>query len=454
MTKTIVNCPNCKRPIQADLEQVFDTNTDPTAKQKLLSGAFNLVQCPNCGYRGTVATPLVYHDAEKELLLTFVPAELGLPPNEQERIIGSLINQVMAQLPPEKRKAYLLQPKQSLTMQGMIDQILEADGITKEMIQAGQQRLNLIQRLLMASSDDVRKEIIQQEDQQIDEELFGLLERLAEASMASGDNTTTQRLADLQKLLLENSSFGKQLDEQIKEVDAAVESLKAAGKGLTREKLLDIVVDAPNEERIKALVSLARPGMDYIFFQLLSDKIEKAKGDARDKLSHLRDLLLKFTQEYDQEFNARLEEARQKIEKILAADDVEKALVETSPVIDDIFLSVISSALEDAKKNNQNRRLEKLTKIVSMIQKASAPPAEMEFIEKLLMAKDEKEQRKMLEDNPDQVTPDLVNTLTAIVTQFQNQDGQNTENAELMNKLSDLFRLILRYSMEKNLNVS
>jgi hypothetical protein len=165
----------------------------------------------------------------------------------------------------------------------------------------------------------------------------------------------------------------------------------------------------------------------------------------------LRDLLLQFTQEYDQEFNARLEQARQRLETILAAEDVEKALVETSPVIDDIFLSVLSSALEEAKKNNQNARLEKLSKIVSMIQQASAPPPEMEFIEKLLMAKDEKEQRKLLEENQAQVTPELVNTLTALVTQFQNQDGQNQENAALVQQLSDLFKVVLRYSMEQNL---
>ncbi len=451
MTKTLVNCPNCKRPIQADLDQVFDTNTDPAAKQKLLSGAFNIVQCPTCGYRGAIATPVVYHDPQKELLLTFVPPEMALPANEQERVIGSLINQVMNHLPPEKRKAYLLQPKQSLSLQGLIDQVLEADGITKEMIEAGQQRLSLLQRLLMASSNDVRKEIIQQEDQQINEEFMGLLEQLAETAMASGDNDSTQRLADLQKLLLENSTFGKQVNAQLQEVDAALNSLKAAGKGLTREKLLDIVIEAPNEERIKALVSLARPGMDYIFFQLLSDKIEKAKGDKQEKFGRLRDLLLQLTQDYDREFNERLEQARQRLETVLAADDVEKALVEISPVIDDIFLSVLNSALEDAKKNDQKSRLEKLSKILAMIQKASAPPPEMEFIEKLIMARSEKEQQKILEENKEQVTPELINTITALVTQIQNQDGQNPENVELSERLSDLYKVVLNYSMEKNL---
>lgn len=82
MPKTRINCPNCRQPVTADIEQLFDLNTDPGAKQRFLSGAFNLIQCPNCGYQGSVATPIVYHDPDKELLLTFVPGEIGLPRDE------------------------------------------------------------------------------------------------------------------------------------------------------------------------------------------------------------------------------------------------------------------------------------------------------------------------------------------------------------------------------------
>ncbi len=40
MPKTRVNCPNCRQPITADIEQLFDVNVDPSAKQKMLSGTF------------------------------------------------------------------------------------------------------------------------------------------------------------------------------------------------------------------------------------------------------------------------------------------------------------------------------------------------------------------------------------------------------------------------------
>jgi hypothetical protein len=147
----------------ADIDQLFDVGQDPTAKQKILSGAFNLASCPNCGFKGMIATPLVYHDPGKELLFTYFPPELSLPINEQERIIGPLITRVTNTLPQEKRKAYLLQPQAMLTLQTMIERILAADGITKEMIQAQQERMNLLQRLVNASDESIA-EIVGKED--------------------------------------------------------------------------------------------------------------------------------------------------------------------------------------------------------------------------------------------------------------------------------------------------
>jgi hypothetical protein len=333
MPRTVVNCPNCKRPVQAEIQQLFDLNQDPSAKQKLLSGAFNLIQCPNCGFRGAAAMPIVYHDPDKELLLTFVPPELALPSNEQERIVGGLINQVMNHLPQEKRKAYLLQPQQTLTMQGLIERVLEADGITKEMLQAQQQRLSLIQRLLLASSVDIQKELIHQEDQSIDEQFFALLDRLIEVSMAGGDEQSAQKLGELQKIVMEESTFGRELSHQVREVEAALASLREAGQSLDRKKLLELVIDAPNEERLRALVSFARAGMDYQFFQLLSERIDRARGDGRARLVKLRDTLLQYTQEYDRDIVQRVEQTRQKLEQVLSEVDVEQGLAKYSQLL-------------------------------------------------------------------------------------------------------------------------
>jgi hypothetical protein len=110
-----------------EAEQLFDMNIDPQAKQRLMSGTVNAIHCQACGYQGMLTTPIVYHDPEKELLLTYFPSEWGLPVNEQEKLVGPLINQVMNKLPVEKRKAYLLRPQAMLTFQTMIEKILEGD---------------------------------------------------------------------------------------------------------------------------------------------------------------------------------------------------------------------------------------------------------------------------------------------------------------------------------------
>src|SRR5512147_2184623 len=148
MPQTQIACPRCKSPVAANVEQLFDVTQDPAAKQRLMSGQTNYVRCPVCKYEGRLATPIVYHDNEKELLLTFFPPELGLPLNEQEKIIGPLIKQVMDRLPAEKRKAYLLKPVPNLTYESMMQLILSKDGITPEMLKEQQDRVSIIERLL------------------------------------------------------------------------------------------------------------------------------------------------------------------------------------------------------------------------------------------------------------------------------------------------------------------
>jgi len=265
-------------------------------------------------------------------------------------------------------------------------------------------------------------------------------------SAASGDEPSAQKLVELQKMVMVTSKFGQELSNQVREVEAALASLKQAGKSLDREKLLEIVIDAPNEDRLRALVTLARAGMDYQFFQLLSERIDRARGDGRTRLVNLRNSLLQYTQEYDQDMNQRVEQTRQKLEQILSEQDVEQGLVKHSPVVDGIFLSVLNYALEQAEQQNDTVRLEKLNKILEIIEKASAPPEEVQLIEKLLGVENEVEQRKILEENAEKITPDLLNSMVNLVYQLQ-----ESQDEELGKRVSAVYKLMLRFSMERSL---
>lgn len=448
MPKTMINCPNCKKPIQADIIQLFDVGVEPAMKQLFLSGAFNIAHCPFCGFQGSLAAPIVYHDPQKELLLTFVPPEIGLPRDEQERAIGALINQVVNKLPQEKRKAYLLQPQTVLTVQGLVERVLEADGITREMLQAQQQKINLIQQLIKASPE-MQKEISAKEDQKMDAEFFALLNRLIETSLAGGDQEGAKKLAELQKNLLPLTTFGKVLQEQTKEVEAAVESLKKAGKELTREKLVDIVTHAPNDNRLRALVSLTRPGMDYLFFQALSEKIDRARDDGRKRLITLRERLLELTAEYDKQIEARVANAKKVLEDILQASNLEETLLQRIPLIDDFFIQELNSQFEAATKQGDEQKVSKLKKIADVLQQISAPPPEYAFIEELLEAPDDVACKKILDAHKDKITPEFINAITTVAAQSESSDDK-----ELNDKIQALYRMVIKYSMEAGLKGS
>ncbi|UCH60434.1 MAG: hypothetical protein JSV61_02875 [Anaerolineales bacterium] len=445
MPKTMINCPNCRQPIQADVQQLFDVGTNPAHKQILLSGAFNLAQCPHCGYQGNLATPIVYHDPDKELLLTFVPPEVSMQRQDQERIIGNMINQITNNLPQEKRKGYLLRPQTVLTLQGLVERVLEADGITREMIQAQQQRLGLIQRLLNTSQDSLA-EIAEQEDKMIDAEFFALLNRLGESAQLSGDQEAAQKLADLQKSLLSSTTYGRQVQEQTKEIEAAVNSLRELGNNLTRDKLLELIIQAPNDTRLSALVSLTRPGLDYSFFQLLSERIDRARPDGRARLIALREKLLEMTREIDKQVESRAQQSRKLLEAIMLSDNVEEAVMQNLPGIDEFFMQELNKALETARGQGDLEKIGKYQKITNVLDQLSAEPPELAFIEELLDSPDEQTMRKILEANQDKISPELIDTLTNILAQVESSDEK-----ELAARLKAVHRMVVRYSMELNL---
>ena len=451
MPQTQIACPRCRQMIAANVEQLFDVTQDPQAKQRLLGGISNMARCPHCGYQGRLATPIVYHDNDKELLLTFFPSELGLPLNEQEKIIGPLIKQVMDRLPAEKRKGYLLSPMPNLTYESMVQVILGKDGITPEMLKEQQERVALIERLLQASTNDVRSELIKQNINLFDEQFFALFSRLAQSAAGSGQEPVARAMVDLQKQLLEETEFGRGLKESVGELEIATKSLQDAGQGLTREKLLDLVIDSPNEARMRAFVSLARGGMDYQFFQILSDKIDKASGEEKTKLESIREKLLDFTNEVDRQMEARYKQAQDFVESLLAQEDVVQAVQENLDRFTQDAVEVVNQLLRQASEKNDYTRMGKLQKMVEVLREASTPP-EVAFIEQLLDAPDDAALDKMLGDNANLINDQFMEALIGLVAQVDQAAEQgNPEAKALSEKLSKVYKTALKFSMKRNM---
>ncbi|RJP52760.1 MAG: hypothetical protein C4557_05710 [Anaerolineaceae bacterium] len=449
MAQTQIACPRCKQMIPANVEQLFDVTTDPQAKQRLMSGQSNYARCQFCGYEGRLATPIVYHDNEKELLLTFFPPELALPLDEQERMIGPLIKQVTDKLPPEKRKAYLLKPQANLTYESMIETILGKDGVTPEMIKGQQERVQFIERLMQVTTKDVRSELLKQNEKIIDEQFFALFSRIAQSALSSGQEQIARALIDIQTQLLEETEYGRQLKESVGEMETAQKVLQEAGQSLTREKLLDFVLESETDARIRAYVSLARTGMDYVFFQTLTEKIEKAEGDERKRLEGIREKLLDYVNEMDKQLEARFKQAQEFVETLLKQDDIEKATKENLDGFTQDAVEIANRMLKEASEKNDYARMGKLQKMIQVLQAASTPP-EVIFIEQLIQLPDAAAIESALKENDAMVTQQLLDTLSGLTAQMEAQ-GDNPEAKEMGEKLSEVYRIALKYSMKKNM---
>jgi hypothetical protein len=449
MAQTTIACPRCRQMIQANVEQLFDVTADPQAKQRMMSGQSNYARCPHCGYEGRLATPIVYHDNEKELLLTFFPPELAMPLNEQERMIGPLIKQVTDRLPPERRKGYLLSPQANLTYESMMETILGKDGITPEMIKGQQERVQFMERLMQVTSKDVRLELIKQNEKIIDDQFFALFSRIAQNAMQSGQEPIARALIEIQTQLLEETAYGRQLKESVGEMEAAQHVLQEAGQSLTREKLLEFVLESKTDARIRAYVSLARGGMDYVFFQTLSEKIETLDGEEKTRLEGVREKLLEYVNEVDKQMEARFKQAQQFIESLLAQEDIEKATQENIDGFTQDAVEIAQQMLQQASSQNDYARMGKLQKMIQVLQSASAPP-EIMFIEQLIQLPDVAAIEAALKENDDMVTQQLLDTLTALAGQMESQ-GDNPEAKAMGERLGDVYKVALKYSMKKNM---
>jgi CpXC protein len=393
-----VTCPNCRYRFVAPVMTIIDAGQRPEAKALFLSGQLNVAVCPQCGHAGMLNTPLVYHDPDKELLLTYVPPELNLPEIEQQRIVGDLTNRVISALPAEKRRGYLLRPKSYLRLEAMIKDVLEADGVTQEMLEAQRARADLLDRLLRAEGEEARQAIAQANDAQIDYEFLDLLTLNAELAQRGQQATLVSELEALRAQLLRWTTLGQELAAR----EEAIASLGLTPEGklreITRDELLDKLIEAATQggeheaAKVETMISIARPAIDYLFYQQLTERITAAEqaGD-RDRakiLTALRQTILDETARLDEEARQAAEEAMQFLEQAVKSDDPQAFIRANAHQVDGLFMSILSANLRAAEQAGQTEALEQLRKVsdaVTAMVLESQPP-EIQFINQLLSA--------------------------------------------------------------------
>jgi len=453
MPKVQAQCPNCQQPIAVEVIQVVDVGKNPQLKQKLLSGSMNIIQCPHCGFQGQLPTPLVYHDPDKELLLTYNPPEGGLSMQERERKMAPLLKKVTQELPPEERKGYLFQPQTMMSMESLVKRVLKEDGITEEDIQDQEKKIRLLEKLLSRNGKELEN-LIQENEDMIDREFFMIFSQIAQRLVATQNEDNVKKIQELQETLLDKTKIGRQIRKESQELEKARNDLERIGQNLTRDTLLEMIEKAPNEERVKALASLARPAMDYQFFQMFTEKIEQLEGEERKSLIEKRNVLLKLTKEIDQQVEERISQAKETLDTIIKAESITKGVMENISYIDEFFIQALSSEIELAKKKDDKDRLERLQEVLSAIEEISTP-AEFKLIDELLeVADDDEKLEQKISQHSEELTEEFMNNLTNILNQVEERKkdltGKDKEQQEdVLERLEIVHQKVLKASMEK-----
>lgn len=455
MPKIQTSCPNCGQPLVAEIQQVIDATENPQLKELLLAGGLNMARCQVCGFQGPLPVPLVYHDREKELLLTFTPPDAGKTMEEKESALAPLLKQVTDSLKPEERKGYLFQPQSMLTMNNLVKNVLKADGITEEMIEAQQEQMRLLDKLFSQEGDALRQ-TIKDNEEKFDREFFALFAEIAQRILATQDEKSLEKIRAVQDILIEETKVGKEIRAEAEEIRAATKSLETLGQNLTRGSLLELVVQAPTMERVKALASLVGQAMDYEFFQMFTDKIEGTDQEKRKELVERRNLLLKISEDIRKQMEERLAGARDMINKILDSDSLEDELTRNLPYIDQVFVDALARELQEAESKKDEQRAEKINQILKILQRLSSPP-ELETVEKLLEAASDPESlENAINEVDEELMPRVIEYLTSIVSNYEEQlkSGSSEDKDQLestLNELKNIFNGVLKKSMENKL---
>jgi len=455
MARIQTSCPNCSQPLAAEIFQVIDVNKDVQLKEVLLAGGLNFAQCQVCGFQGQVPVPLVYHDKEKELLLTFTPPDTSKTMQEKEAALAPLLKQVIDNLEPQDRKGYLFQPQSMLTMNNLVKNVLLADGITEEMIQDQQEKMKLLDTLFNQDGETLKKTVIEN-NEKIDREFFAMFAEIAQRIIANRDEQSIEKIRTLQDVLMAETEIGKEILTETQEIQVATQSLEALGKNLTRGSLLELVIKAPNLERVKALAGLVRPAMDYEFFQTFTERIEAAAEKDRKEMVEKRNLILKVTQEIDEQLKQKAAAAVETINQIIENESIEESLMQNIGLVDQFFVQALSEQINLAEEGKDDERKTKLIKLFQIIKELTTPP-ELKKVEELVAISDNSHKLEaVLNEMDPELSEKVISYLTSIITNYEEQatqgEGENLEQLnETLSKLKKVFNELLRKSMESKM---
>ena len=72
-TKQSVKCPQCSQMSDVTVWSSITVKDSPDLKSDLLAGKVNMFRCPSCEHIALMPNPMLYHDEERKLMISFAP---------------------------------------------------------------------------------------------------------------------------------------------------------------------------------------------------------------------------------------------------------------------------------------------------------------------------------------------------------------------------------------------
>jgi hypothetical protein len=233
-------------------------------------------------------------------------------------------------------------------------------------------------------------------------------------------------------MLLERTSAGQAVAEQ---EEALQKILEGIDENLTREDLLDRItrIEGEHTEQIlSVLIALARPLVDYQFFQLLTQRIDTAEQDGDletvGQLKALRKEILELTRQLDAESRERMLEKAQLLNEIFQSQDRRAAIRMHLQEIDSNFISVLEANIaqsEQQQRHDVAEQFRAIRNMISEILQEGAPP-EIRLINRLLKADYPDGTRQMLRDNQAMVNAEFIGVLDMLAQDFADRGEEET----------------------------
>ncbi len=389
-----VNCAHCGFPFQIPVFSIIDVKQNPELKRALLSGELNAAQCPSCGRVNYIGGPLLYHDPDHEFLAVYIPMEANIPEVERQKIIGELTNALMNALPAEERRGYMLTPQQFFDLETLIRKILEFDGVTSEMLEASSRKIALMEKLLNLQNEEMAFNMAVAENKDLlDREFFMLIADAIERYRALGQEDNVKALEALRARLMPVTEFGRRLLKQQKAVEAL-------GQRPTRQQVMEAII-AGDQDEAEAITIAALPMLDYGFFQDLTNRIEAAQDEEREALEAKRDLMLNILETFRRIDEEAFKSASKVADELIKAEDLDKAIRELAPMIDERVLDVLLRDLQIAQTEDATELAARIQQVLEKLKEAageSMPPS-LALILRLVDAEYPQETKALLEEN-------------------------------------------------------